>query len=233
MTVPPAFSFHRIPVGIDNCYLLCGGRKILIDGGAPGHVEDFRGGLARLGIAAGEIDVILLTHGHADHIGSLHALQILTGAQVWAHREEASAVEDGNPTLPPGITAWGRTLIGLGHLFYKPKIIPGRVDGRLDDQVFSLDGFGIPGRIIHTPGHSAGSVCVLLDTGEVFAGDMAMNAWFLRRTPGLAVLAEDRNAMLSSWKKLIQMGARRVYPAHGNDFGIEVIQEEIARLERN
>jgi glyoxylase-like metal-dependent hydrolase (beta-lactamase superfamily II) len=228
-----AFRFHRIPVGIDNCYLLCGSRKILVDGGAPGHVEDFRRGLARLGIAAYEIDVILLTHSHADHIGSLHALQILTGAPVWVHREEASAVEYGNPMLPPGITAWGRTLIGLGHLFYRPRITPTRVDCRLEDRFFSLASFGIPGRIIHTPGHSAGSVCVLLDTGEVFAGDMAMNSWFLRRTPGLAVLAEDRNAMLRSWKKLIQMGARRVYPAHGKDFGIEVIQKEIARLERN
>ncbi len=228
-----AFRFHRIPVGIDNCYLLCGSRKILIDGGAPGHVEDFCRGLERLGMAADEIDVILLTHGHADHIGSLHALQTMTGAQVWAHQAEVTAVEDGNPLLPPGLTTWGRTLIGLGHLFYRPRITPVRVDCLLDDRLFSLTGFGIPGRIIHTPGHSAGSVCLLLDTGEVFAGDMAMNAWFLRRTPGLAVLAEDRNAMLRSWKKLIQMGARRVYPAHGKEFGIEVIQDEIARLERN
>jgi len=73
---------------------------------------------------------------------------------------------------------------------------------------------------------------VLLDSGEVFAGDLAMNAWFLRRTPGLAVLAEDRRGMVQSWKKLIRMGAQWVYPAHGRDFPIEAIQQEIIKWER-
>jgi len=57
-----------------------------------------------------------------------------------------------------------------------------------------------------------------------------MNAWFLRRTPGIAVLAEDREVMVQSWKKLIRMGARWVYPAHGRDFPIELIRGEIIRL---
>jgi hydroxyacylglutathione hydrolase len=88
-------------------------------------------------------------------------------------------------------------------------------------------GYGIPGKNIHTPGHSSGSICVLLDTGEVFVGDMAMQAWFLRWKPGLPVLAEDLNQLVRSWKQLIQLGAKRVYPAHGLDFPIEVIREEI------
>jgi hydroxyacylglutathione hydrolase len=225
------FQFHRIPLGIDNCYLLCGDRKILIDGGAPGHIQDFRKGLARLGIAATEIDAILLTHGHADHIGSLAEIRALTGAQVWAHQADAPRVEYGNPMLPPGVTGWGKALIGLGHLFYRPKITPCRVDYRFDSSDISLAEYGIPGRVIHTPGHSLGSVCVLLDSGEVLAGDLAMNAWFLRRTPGLAVLAEDRHLMVQSWKTLIRIGARWVYPAHGRDFPIEVIQREITKNE--
>ena len=224
------FHFHRIPLGIDNCYLLCGNKNILIDGGAPGRIEDLRTGLARLGVSADEIFAILLTHSHADHIGSLHAIQRLTGAQVWVHQAERSSVEYGNPKLPPGVTAWGRTLVGLGHFLYKPKIIPCKVDHALGDTGLSLAAYGIPGRVIHTPGHSAGSVCVLLDTGEVFAGDMAMNAWFLRRTPGLGILAENRKEMVHTWKKLIDMGARWVYPAHGNDFSILVIQKEISKL---
>ena len=88
-------------------------------------------------------------------------------------------------------------------------------------------GYRIPGLVIHTPGHSAGSVCILLDSGEVFAGDMAMNAWFLRSTPGLPVLAEDMSLVIQSWKRLIRMGARHVYPAHGTDFPIAVIHREI------
>jgi hypothetical protein len=73
---------------------------------------------------------------------------------------------------------------------------------------------------------------VLLERGEVFASDLALNTWFLRCTPGLGVLAEDRHVMVQSWKKLIRMGARWIYPAHERDFPIEVIQVEIANLKQ-
>ena len=58
MMQPPAFEFHRIPVGIDNCFLLRGGTTILIDAGAPGHAKEFMHGMDRLGISLREIDLI-------------------------------------------------------------------------------------------------------------------------------------------------------------------------------
>lgn len=226
-----AFHFHRIPVGITNCYLLCGEKTILIDGGAPGHVDHFMRGMERVGISPRDIDLILLTHGHADHIGSLHPIQAVTGAKVAVHRHDRAWVESGKPALPPGITSWGRTLIKLATRLYKPILRACRVDCVLDDEEVSLSTYGIPGKVIHTPGHSIGSICVLLNTGEVFAGDMAMQAWFLRQKPGLPVLAEDMNLVVQSWKKLIRMGAKRVYPAHGPDFSVEVIHKEILAFE--
>lgn len=229
----PSFRFHRIQLGITNCYLLCGEKNILIDGGAPGHVKDFMRGMQRVGIAPRDIDLILLTHGHADHIGSLHQIQQITHARIAMHKADCAWVESGLPDLPPGVTLWGRTLVGLGQILYKPRILPCDVNYAFNANVFSLmkQGFGIPGQVIHTPGHSAGSICVLLDTGEVFAGDMAMQAWFLRSTPGLPVLAEDMSLVIKNWKRLIRMGAKHVYPAHGPDFPIEVIQQELLTWE--
>ena len=226
-----SFHFHRIPVGITNCYLLCGEKIILIDGGAPGHVKDFMRGMDRVGIPPGDIDLIVLTHGHADHIGSLHSIQEMTGAKIAVHRSDLVWVESGLPPLPPGVTPWGRILIGLATRLYKPGIIPCQANIILGDVEYSLAGYGIPSRVIHTPGHSAGSICILLNSGEVYAGDMAMQAWFLRWSPGLPVLAEDMNLVVQSWKKLIRMGAKRVYPAHGSDFSVEVIQKEILAFE--
>ncbi|MBK9208788.1 MAG: hypothetical protein IPL71_11030 [Anaerolineales bacterium] len=61
-------------------------------------------------------------------------------------------------------------------------------------------------------------------------GDMAMNAWFLRLTPGLPVLADDIKMVVKSWKKILPMGIKRIYPAHGMDFPVEVMQKEIERF---
>ncbi len=97
------------------------------------------------------------------------------------------------------------------------------------DDGFSLAEYGIPGKVVHTPGHSAGSSCVLTDTGDVFVGDLAMNVWFLRSTPGLPVLAENMRMVIKSWVMVIAAGAKRVYPAQGMDFLVRVIQEEILK----
>ncbi len=223
------FTFHRIPAGIDNCYLLRGDQSVLIDGGAPGGFGDFQRGLERLGVAPEEIRLIVLTHAHADHIAALHEIKALTGAQVALHESERAWAEEGRPPLPPGQTTWGKIMIALAKRLYAPPIKPTQVEIAFGDDGLSLAEYGIPGRVIHTPGHSPGSSSVLLESGEVFVGDMAMNAWFLRLTPGLPVLAEDMGQVLESWEMLMARGARRVYPAHGGDFDVEVIREEISK----
>jgi glyoxylase-like metal-dependent hydrolase (beta-lactamase superfamily II) len=81
--------------------------------------------------------------------------------------------------------------------------------------------------VVHTPGHSMGHCCIILDSGEAFVGDTAMNSWFLRPTPGLPVLAEDIKMVVDGWRKILPMGVKRVYPAHGADFPVEVMQKEI------
>jgi glyoxylase-like metal-dependent hydrolase (beta-lactamase superfamily II) len=109
------------------------------------------------------------------------------------------------------------------------KIPPAEVDVILGDDGLSLYDYGIPGRVLHTPGHSSGSVSVLLDTGEAFVGDLAMNKFPLRLSPGLPIFAEDPAAVVKSWKLLLDQGASTVYPAHGKPFDATVIERAISR----
>ena len=69
-----------------------------------------------------------------------------------------------------------------------------------------LEKIGIPGQIVHTPGHSDDSVSLLLDNGSVFTGDLTHPA---------RVSDSDRAVVTASWQMLRERGATRVYPAHG------------------
>ena len=224
------FSFHRIPVGIDNCFLLRGKRTVLIDGGSPMGEKAFKRGMQKLGVDLQEIELVLLTHGHWDHIASLDFVLKMTGAQVAVHKNDRHWVENGNPEFPPGVNAYGRGMIWLAERLIHPSLPHIEVDIVFGDEGMSLADYGIPGKVVHTPGHTRGSSMILLETGEAFVGDMAMNAWFLRRTPGLPVLAEDIDMVVRSWKSVLPE-IKRVYPAHGMDFPVEIIQKEIADFE--
>lgn len=99
------------------------------------------------------------------------------------------------------------------------------VDLILGDEEFSLGEFGIAGKVIPTPGHSPGSVSILLETGDAFVGDLAMNAFPLRLSPGLPIFAEDLQKVKNSWKLLLDYGAKMIYPAHGSPFTAEKMQD--------
>ena len=94
------FKFHRIPVGICNSFLLRGDRTILIDGGAMGGFPAFQRQLKVLNVDPHEIELILLTHGHWDHITCLADIQKLTGAKIAIHGRDQFMVETGEPPFP-------------------------------------------------------------------------------------------------------------------------------------
>ena len=69
-----------------------------------------------------------------------------------------------------------------------------------------LEKIGIPGQILHTPGHSDDSVSLLLDDGSVFTGDLTAPQYI-----GL----ENPDVVNASWRLLCDHGAKHVYPGHG------------------
>ena len=219
-----------IPLGFGQCYVLKGDGVIAIDAGEPKKGIAFANALEAAEINPQDVNLVVLTHGHWDHIGSAMEIKSLTGAVLTMHRSEVHWLENSLTPLSPGVTPWGKVFTAL-HKVFMPfiKIPKAKVDLVLGDEGLSLVDFGIPGRIVYTPGHSSGSVSVLLDTGEAFVGDLAMNRFPLRLSPGLPIFADDPAAVVSSWKMLIKLGASTVYPAHGRAFPIAVIEKAIFR----
>lgn len=221
-----ATAIFPIRLGFDCCYLLRDRGVILIDAGLRGRGLRFKRFLDRLGISPGEVRLMVITHGHFDHIGSAKQIKDLTGAKVAMHQPDAEWLEQSIHPRVIGVTPWGRFVAKpLNWALPVIRSEPAKVDIVLGDADWPLEDYGIRGRVLFTPGHTGGSVSVLLETGEAFVGDLAMNRLPLRLTPGLPVLAEDIDRVKASWRKLVDAGARIIYPAHGKPFSARVMAE--------
>ena len=222
-------SIHPIKLGADYCYVIRGEGNIMIDGGAPNKVKGFTKALERISVSPEEIQLIVITHGHWDHIGSAKDIKEITGAKIAMHRLEKDWLEKSLKPLPPGVTTWGRIIIGIQGVIVPWVHIPATdVDVVLGDEELSLVEYGIPGKVIHTPGHSMGSVSVLMETGEAFVGDLAMNMFPLCFSPRLPIFAEDLKKVNESWRMLLNEGAETVYPGHGKPFSADIIRKAIS-----
>jgi hydroxyacylglutathione hydrolase len=221
-------NIFPIRMGLDTIYALKGEGVILIDGGDPHNIEKFKDALEKAGIKPEEVQLVILTHGHWDHIGSAKDIKDLTGARVLLHQKDRHFLDEAHPSQPPGITLWGKTIIALLKIYSLFIHIPAfEVDLVAADEAISLAEYGIPGKVIYTPGHSHGSVSVLLENGDVFVGDLAMNMFPLRLTPGLPIFGDDIQIVKNSWRKLLDLGAKTVYPAHGKPFPVEFLYKAI------
>jgi glyoxylase-like metal-dependent hydrolase (beta-lactamase superfamily II) len=221
---------YPIPLGLGQCYIVQDEGVIMIDGGTPKRVDNFVKAVEELPLEPEEIQLIVITHGHFDHIASVKDIKELTKAKVAMHQQDADSLEKpSHQEPPPAVTVWGHILIKtLGKFMTASDIEATEVDIVLGDEEFSLAEYGILGKAIHTPGHTPGSVSVVLETGDAFVGDLAMNGFPLRLRPGLPIFAEDLQKLKESWKLLLDQGAKTIYPGHGKPFSAHVIRKALS-----
>jgi hydroxyacylglutathione hydrolase len=222
-------NITAIPLGAGNCYIVRDKGTIIVDCGVPKKAKAFKKAMEKNSIKPEEVQLIVITHGHWDHIGSAKDIKEITGARIAMHANEREWLEKSLKQLPAGVTAWGRILKGIMGLFMPLVYIPPvDVDIELGDEVFSLSEYGIPGKVLYTPGHSSGSVSVLLETGDAFVGDLAMNMFPLRFTPGLPIFADDLDTVKESWNLLLEQGAQTIYPGHGKPFSADIFRKVLS-----
>ena len=164
---------YQLSLGAVNVFVIEDDGLTLVDTGLPGSTDQLYTALRQAGKNPADIKRIILTHLHTDHSGNAAAIQRQTGARVYAHHTDAQLLEQGvsgRPlTLTPGL---------LNQLIYKvvikgplTSVAPVAVDEKLSDgDVIPLLG-GI--QVVHTPGHSAGHMALLLPSeGVLIAADM-------------------------------------------------------------
>ena len=213
-------------LGLNSCYLIVGKEIVMIDAGGPNKLRPFKKILAENKIDPARIKLIVITHSHFDHCGSASDIRSLTGAKIAIHESERECVEHDKVMIPKGVNWKGKIMVPLIFSFKIPfpRFSP---DILLNDEPYPLSEFGIDGQIIHTPGHTLGSVSVILSSGEAFVGCMAHNGWPFRFKPGLPILAQDIDTIKENWKRLIDRGVTVVYPGHGKPFPVDVCKNQL------
>ncbi len=189
--------------------------------------------MERIPFEPAEIELIIITHGHFDHIASLKELKEFTGAKVAVHRDDMRGLKGSSIPVPTGVTLWGSVSRVLLNVFLTPFLSASPVDADiiLEEEGFSLSDYGVSGSVFHTPGHTEGSSSVLLDSGEAFVGDLAMNGFPLCFSPRLSIYSHDFEKLVDSWRFLLSNGAEMIYPGHGEPFSADIIRESIHKLD--
>lgn len=202
-----------------------GGRVTIVDTAMPGYYEQLEPALASLGRNVGDVEAIVITHHHLDHVGCAERLRAATGSRVLVPRGEAAQVRgERKPGQPAGLMTnlWRPVLLRFlvhavrngGARFEPVRSVETYSDGE------ELDVPGAP-RAIATPGHSPDHHSLHFpNDGVLLTGDaMASVGWVSGSTePQLHPFGEQRERMPASLDALAPLPADVVAFGHGEPY---------------
>ena len=157
MGTHPTARVHPLRMALANAYLVKGPKGIvLVDAGAwPDH----RAILRQTPYLTGGLRLIIITHAHLDHYGGAGALRRATGAPIAIHVADAAAMSQGQTPIRSarGIGMLLKPFLPLANLVFGPE--PTTPDLLLTDGQDLGSYLGCEARVLHTPGHTPGSIC--------------------------------------------------------------------------
>jgi hydroxyacylglutathione hydrolase len=217
----------KINLTIANAYLVRGDKTIIVDSGAPGSAPRILRAMAQQGIARENVSLILLTHAHSDHAGSAADLRRFLGAPVAVHPADAEMLQRGDNGRFIAV-GWEAKMSRR----FVDRPFPGLAADILVDERTDLNAYGIEGRLLHTPGHSPGSVSLLLPDGEAIVGDIlrggTMGGMILSGRPSYPYFlydTDDKVKLQDSVGEVLDAGTRRLYVGHGGPLSKENVAQ--------
>ncbi len=225
-------NIYKILSGRCNCFLIeSQNRHLLVDTGRENRWKTLAKRLAQLGVTHESLAGVILTHSHFDHAENTANIKKKYKTAIIIHKSEADYLQRGeNPPVKGStfVTKLMTDMINpqwlLQHLRYKPVEPDIFVEEKYD-----LHDLGFNGYIIHTPGHSPGSMSVIIDHEIALVGDTMFGVF-----PGSVFppFAENPELMVMSWKKLLDTGCSIYLPAHGLERSRDVLRRQYNKYKK-
>ena len=226
-----------------NCFLLrTRDGYLLIDTSYHDKYGLFIKELKKRDIKLEAIKYLLLTHHHCDHVGFAAEIVKNTGAKIIIHKNAVHHLKESQVIDPlsskNGVKSLNLCVEILSEIYFKvkgynftyPPVTITEKDYVVEgDNYGILKEIGIDGIILSTPGHSDDSISIVLSDGRAFVGDTAMNFLNICHTKYRPIFVENFEKVYGSWRKIIEYGAKIIYPAHGKPFSAENLKLQLEK----
>lgn len=216
----------QILSGRSNVFLLTNGKAdILIDTGPAFMWRTLQKRLGQLHIS--KIDLLILTHSHFDHAANAAKIREKYNARVIIHKSEAGYLSTGDNILPAGTNPFAKFLVKTFAEKFRTVALyqPCNYDITIDE-TFDLSELGFNAYLMHTPGHTTGSLSVITDNEIALVGDTMFGIF---RRSVFPPFASDPHQLLRSWKKLLETDCRLFIPSHGYANKRALVEKDLLR----
>lgn len=224
------YKIIRVLPGRSNVFLLTNGEKnILIDTSISYLWGKLQRRLELLNIET--IDYLVLTHSHFDHAANASRIKEKYKSTVVIHMNDAQLLSKGETVIPKGTVLFTTLLVNTLSRFIPKSLIkytPCEPDLLIDSD-YCLKTIGFNAYLTHTPGHTKGSLSLIVDDEIAIVGDTLFGVF---RWSVYPPYADDRNAMINSWKKLLDTKCLIFLPSHGSANKRSLLEKNFRMLQK-
>ncbi|NLR75370.1 MBL fold metallo-hydrolase [Leeia aquatica] len=224
-----------LPLGLVNAHLIHTGQGcILVDSGLPGSSDKIERALRKQGMGLRDIRLIVITHAHVDHAGEAWALRERCHAPILAHAGDLPYYHREQPMTFCATGWFGRVFLKTGLMYqsypaFTPDIL---LQG---DDTFDLTPYGIAGTVIPTPGHTQGSLSVVLQDRQALVGDLLASGILLggvmwHGRPKQPPFEDDPVQVGTILQGMLADGMERFYIGHGGPLDAAAVARHSHRL---
>lgn len=200
-------EIKRIKCGNGNCYIVTSGESaVLVDTCRKQFRERI---LRECGML--NIRLIVLTHGHLDHVQNAAWLSHRLNAPVAMSRADIALLSDNLAQMLHARTLPGKIVLAASVNALRYTKIQEFSPQVWLDEGDSLERYGIPAKVIGLPGHTDGSIALDVEQSDLIVGDALMNMFY----PTDSMLYHDEAQMLRSAERITALGERTIFFGHG------------------